>query len=175
MQKLQGQWDMIKLAFGCSHTYGLGVERNEAWPFLLDAINLGKSGVSVNYIARILPSCVELYKPSLIYILWPDYTRFEYEENGIIHQSLPTDKNRIKFMEMANDEWLWKNYNQQVDYIKSYCISNKIKLIDMTLLDLAPFIDFADKWPLSKLGHHYSEEWHKWVADIFASKQNEQV
>ena len=48
-----------------------------------------------------------------------------------------------------------------------FCENNNIKLIDMTLYDLVPYIDHADVWPLSNLGHHYSPLWHSWVADIF--------
>jgi hypothetical protein len=45
----------------------------------------------------------------------------------------------------------------------------------MALYDLIPYIDHADRWPLSKLGHHYSPVWHQWVADIFKQKENEQT
>lgn len=167
------QWVIDKLAFGCSHTYGIGVERNETWPYLLNAFNLGQPGVSSDYIARILPGNAKRYLPHTIYILWPDYTRFEYKEKGKICQSLVTDSNRIKFMDTATDEWLLNNYNVQVQFVKTYCIENKVKLVDLTLLDLTRFIDCADKWPLSKLGHHYGPVWHKWVADIFQKKENE--
>lgn len=35
-----------------------------------------------------------------------DKLTFEYEQNEKIFQSLATDKNRIKFMDIATDEWL---------------------------------------------------------------------
>ena len=159
---------MTKLACGCSHTYGVGVEPEQAWPRLLGAINCGVPGVSSDYIARNMPLLLEKYKPTTVYVLWPDWTRFEYVEDGKVKQSVATDANRINFMDMATDEWLQDNFNKQVQTVKDLC--KDITLIDMTLYDLIPFIDHADRWPLSKLGHHYNEEWHQWVADIFNAK-----
>jgi hypothetical protein len=90
-------------------------------------------------------------------------------------QSLVTDRNRIKFMETATDEWLQENFNTQVAKVKQYCNSVNVKLIDITLYDLITYIDHADQWPLSKLGHHYSPVWHTWVADIFKKLEYEQT
>lgn len=164
---------MSKLAFGCSHTYGVGVEPHEAWPYLLNAVNLGIRGGSVDAIARTLPEHLDYHRPDIIYILWPDWTRFEYLVGNVIHQSLPTDKNRIQFMEFATDEWLQQNFNAKVSEVKDCCRSAGVNLVDMTLYDLALYIDQPDRWPLSKLGHHYSPLWHQWVADIFKQKENE--
>lgn len=166
---------MSKIAIGCSHTYGTGVERNEAWPYLLGATNYGTPGCSSDFVARTVPVIVEKNKPSVIYILWPDWTRFEYTSGGKIMQSLPTDKNRIQFMETATDEWLHNNFNKQVSSVRDLCSSKDIKLIDLTLDDLIQYIDHADCWPLSKLGHHYGPVWHSWVADIFRQKENDKT
>jgi hypothetical protein len=166
---------MNKLAFGCSHTYGRGVERDEAWPYLLGAKNYGVPGCSSDLIARTCPAIIAQHLPATVYILWPDWTRFEYTDNGRIMQSLVTDRNRIKFMETATDEWLQENFNTQVAKVKQYCNSVNVKLIDITLYDLITYIDHADQWPLSKLGHHYSPVWHTWVADIFKKLEYEQT
>lgn len=166
---------MNSLAFGCSHTYGTGVERHEAWPSLLNAENYGVEGCSTDYIVRTAPSIIEQRNPSKIYILWPDWTRFEYVDNGEFKQSCPTDKNRIHFMKEWTDEKLQNNFSAGVKKIKLMCNIQGIKLVDMTLYDLIPIIDHADKWPLSKLGHHYSPLWHRWVADIFLTKEHEET
>ena len=166
---------MNKLAFGCSHTYGIGVNRNEAWPYLLGAENHGVPGCSSDLIARTCPTIIAQHLPATVYVLWPDWTRFEYTDNGRIIQSLVTDSDRIKFMETATDEWLQENFNTQVAKVKQYCNSVNAKLVDITLYDLIPYIDHADKWPLSRLGHHYSPLWHTWVADIFKKLEHEQT
>lgn len=163
------------MAFGCSHTWGTGVEANETWAYQLGAKNFGVPGVSSDFIARTAPELVKEHAPTVLYILWPDWTRFEYIVGNTYYQSLPTDKNRIEFMEMATEEWLQENFVKQQNSIKTLCVEHNIKLVDMTLYDLIPYIDHADRWPLSKLGHHYSPVWHNWVSDIFRKKENEQT
>lgn len=159
---------MNKLAFGCSHTYGVGVDPNLAWPSLLGAINYGVPGISSDYIARTMPTIIDKHQPSIVYVLWPDWSRFEYIEHNEIKQSLPTDSNRINFMATATNEWLQENFNKQVQTVKELC--KNILLIDITLYDLIPYIDHADKWPKVSNGSHFNHEWHRWVADIFNGK-----
>ena len=155
------------LSFGCSHTWGIGVEANETWSYLLDSMNFGVRGCSSDLIARTMPDIIKQYNPEVIYLLWPEWTRFEYVNDGRIYQILSSSPNRIEFMESHNDEWLANNFRKQVDIVKQLCKDKNIKLVDMTLYDLIPYMDHADKWPLSKLGHHYAPSWHKQVADIF--------
>lgn len=164
---------MSKLAFGCSHTYGIGVKPNEAWPALLGAVNHGVPGCSSDLVARISSTIIKESAPSVVYVLWPDYTRFEYKVGDGYNQSLATDSNRINFMETATEDWLVNNFNEQVQKVKDTCKLANTKLVDMTLYDLIPYIDHADRWPLSVLGHHYSPVWHTWVAEIFKNKEND--
>lgn len=163
------------LAFGCSHTWGVGVEADETWAYLLGARNYGVSGISSDFIARTAPEIIKQHTPAVVYVLWPDWSRFEYFDNNRYCQSLSTDANRIDFMEMATDVWLRNNFIKQQHSVKKYCADHGIKLVDITLYDLIPYIDHADRWPLSKFGHHYSPLWHSWVADIFRKKENEQA
>lgn len=155
------------LSLGCSHTWGIGVECHETWPYLLNAKNLGLPGISSDTIVRMARDLIPKYSPRLIYCLWPDWSRFEYEKQGEILQSLPTDSNRIEFMKTHDDQWCRQNFAKNVTDLRSICDDYSVELVDMTLYDLIPFIDHADRWPLSKLGHHYSPIWHRWIADIF--------
>lgn len=166
---------MPDIAVGCSHTFGTGVEPNEAWPALLGLKNYGVEGCSTDYIARVFPYVAAKEQPEVVYALWPDWTRFEYIEDSNYKQSLVTDTNRIEFMESWPEYRLRENFNSCVEKITRICKERSITLISMTLDDLIPYIDHADCWPLSKLGHHYSPLWHQWVADIFRQKYNEQT
>lgn len=163
------------MAFGCSHTWGVGVEATETWCYLLGAMNFGMPGVSADFVARTAPGLIQQYSPDIVYILWPDWTRFEYLKNNEYKQSLATDTNRIEFMSWATDEWLQNNFASKQKEIKDFCQQNNTTLIDITLYELTLYIDHADRWPLSKLGHHYSLVWHQWVADIFKTIQNEKI
>jgi len=161
------QYKSDSMALGCSHTWGVGVECHEAWPHLLNAMNFGLGGASADCVVRMGKKLLSEHKISTVYVLWPDWTRFEYEKDGKLYQSLPTDPDRIYRMDTHDETWLKKNFETQTIIFLDFCKDNNVKLIDMTLYDLVPIIDHADKWPLSKLGHHYSPEWHQWVADIF--------
>jgi len=156
-----------QIALGCSHTYGVGVERDEAWPHLLGATNYGVPSCSSDLVARTLPVILEKETPKIVYILWPDWTRFEYFKNEEWVQSISTDDDRILFMESHPEQWLHENFNKQVTIVCDLC--KDITLNMMTLYDLIPHIDHADQWPLSKLGHHYAPKWRQWVADIFTN------
>ena len=145
------------LAFGCSHTWGVGVEANETWPYYLGAINYGKAGTSADFIVRNAPALLDKHHPTTVYILWPDWTRFDYMENEVYKTSMPTDNNRYEFMKTHTEDWLKNNFHQQVALMQKYCAIRNINLVDMSLYDLIPYIDHANMWPLSKLGHHYAK------------------
>lgn len=159
--------DSDSVAFGCSHTWGTGVEPHETWSYLLGARNYGQGSCSADFIARTAPDIIKSLGSTTVYVLWPDWSRFEITIDGEICQSLPTDPDRIYFMEKHNEPWLRENFKNQTNAFRDWCKHQQIRLVDMTLYDLIPHIDHADRWPLSKLGHHYSPIWHQWVADIF--------
>lgn len=167
--------DSNSIAFGCSHTWGVGVEADETWPYILNAKNFGVAGCSSDYIVRIAPNILDKHMPDIVYILWPDWNRFEYIDNNKYHQSLPSDQNRIYFMETHTDDWLINNFLKNTKIMRELCKNKNIKLIDMTLYDLIPYINHADFWPLSKLGHHYAPSWHIKVADIFKNTNQNNI
>ena len=140
---------------------------------MLGAKNFCVGGCSADYIVRTAPDLIKQNHIKNVFVLWPDWTRFDYVKNGQYNTSLPLDENRIYYMQIHSKEWLIKNFEQQVATFKLWCKENNVKVIDMTLYDLIPYIDHADRWPLSKLGHHYAPEWHQWVANIFKDGQND--
>jgi len=155
------------IAFGCSHTWGTGVKGYQTWSHLLGARNFGEAGCSADFISRHLPNIIKVSLPKTVYILWPDWTRFEVIKQGVVCQSLPTDSDRILYMGSHDDNWLKENFKKQSLKVRTFCSTNNIELIDLTLYNLISWIDHADQWPLSDLGHHYSPIWHGWVANIF--------
>jgi len=160
------------IALGCSHTYGIGVEPHQAWPSLLGLTNLGKSGVSTDYCARFLDGYLKNNIVDAVYILYPNKNRFEYIEKGKILQSLPTDRNRIMFMETHDETWCEKNYLIQTSKIIGLCEKYNCLLIDLDLEDLTYIIDHNDRWPLGTDNLHFGPQWHKWVADLFTLRKS---
>ena len=70
--------------FGCSVTFGLGLDSNNIFPTLVEqhlgknfeSINLGVTGASVVRIARILSKSLKLFNFSTVIITLPPYERF---------------------------------------------------------------------------------------------------
>lgn len=167
--------DSDSLAFGCSHTWGVGVEADQTWPYLLGSKNFGVGSASSDQIVRLAKTLIEENQPTIVFCLWPDWSRFEYIKDGQFHQSLPTDKDRIKLMHDHNDQWCKTNFTNNTIELEKICKENNCRLIDMTLYDLIPYIDHSDRWPLSSLGHHYAPEWHQWVAELFALARDQNL
>lgn len=164
------------IAFGCSHTWGTGVEHNETWSYILNARNFGQGAASADFIARTAPDIIKSLRPTTVYVLWPEWSRFEITVQGKIRQSLPSDQDRIYFMESHNQAWCRENFKNQTNKFRDWCKNQQIRLVDITLYNLIPYIDHADRWPVSRLGHHYSPVWHQWVADIFKNtKENQEL
>jgi len=160
------------IALGCSHTYGVGVEPDQAWPSLLGLTNLGKPGCSTDYCARTLEGYLRTHTVDTVYILYPNKDRFEYIEKGKILQSLSTDRNRIMFMETHDEAWCEQNYFNQRYNISELCRLHGALLVDLELTDITVIIDNADRWPKGTDGAHYNPQWHRWVADLFLVRQS---
>ena len=165
-------FDSNSMAFGCSHTWGTGVDVHESWPHLLSAKNYGLPGISADFVVRYARQIALKETPTTIFVLWPDWSRFEYMKDDEYYQSLPTDDNRINFMQTHNVDWCRDNFSNSVKILHDFCLQHSINLVDMTLYNLIPYLDHADCWPLSKPGHHYAPEWHAQVADLFSWAKN---
>lgn len=163
--------DSNLISFGCSHTWGVGVEPHETWSYFLNSKNFGQPGVSADFVTRNALSIIEKYQPVTVYVLWPEWRRFEIVKNSVILQMTPAHPDRINYMHSHPESWLKENFKTQTEKLRDCCRQKQIELVDITLYNLIPYIDHSDRWPISSLGHHYSELWHSWVADIFKQLQ----
>lgn len=162
------------LAMGCSHTMGDGNKFEYSWPEVLkekinfsQIINLGQFGASSDYVVRILPNCLQYFKPTNIFIFWPDYARFEINENGRYRQIVPTSEDRIKFMSTHPEEYLRDHYSKNLDLAQKLCLENNVKLIGISWNDLISTMDHADRWDKGVDNAHYGKLWHEGVAEVF--------
>ena len=65
-------------AFGCSLTYGIGVDEGEDWPTLLNLYNWGRPGSSNDRVVRHAIEYINNHKPESIYVLWTFPERREW-------------------------------------------------------------------------------------------------
>jgi len=72
------------LAIGCSHTEGIGVSDNETWPYFVAKelnckhINLGYTGRSNDYIARVTALYVRQFNPKVVTVMYTYPSRREF-------------------------------------------------------------------------------------------------
>jgi hypothetical protein len=177
LQKAIVKWQRLlvmssSIALGCSHTFGIGVKPEEAWPSLLSLTNLGMPGCSTDYCARLLSEYLPRHSVKEVYIFYPNKYRFEYYKGDKILQSLPSDKNRIQFMDTHDEEWCKKNYDIQTSKIFGLCKKYDALLIDLALEDITGIIDHSDLWPKGTDGDHNGPLWHRWLADLFLVRRS---
>jgi hypothetical protein len=167
------------LTFGCSHTEGVAVLKHDSWPEQLRSntelpqqlFNLGQGSASIDYVCRIMPYCLDYFQPDYVFLLCPNYLRFEYIDSaGVIRQSLPTDSNRINFVKTHDEEWCQQNYKEKLTQIKYLCNNKNIPNFYLKLDDLHSVIDHADRWILASDNMHYDKNWHRVIAEIFRYK-----
>jgi hypothetical protein len=79
------------LAFGCSHTVGVGISVEDNWPEQLAVkyfpnhvvYNAGLGGASSDTVARLASNMIPILNPDIVAILWPSMHRFEtYHHDG---------------------------------------------------------------------------------------------
>lgn len=162
------------LAMGCSHTLGDGNNFEDSWPEVLknkinfkQIINLGQFGASTDYVVRILPDCLDYFKPEVVFIFWPDYVRFEILKDGEYHQIVPSDKDRIFYMESHSEEMLKEKYANNLKIAQDLCKQHDASLIGISWDDLIPVLDHADRWNRGADNMHFDKVWHAGVAETF--------
>ena len=84
-------WDLTTtkqrvMTLGCSHTVGVGVPYEKAWPTMFaeelgaELFNLAVAGGSADAVFRTLYHSIDIIKPDIVAIFWPELTRWEHYE-----------------------------------------------------------------------------------------------
>lgn len=154
-------------AFGCSITFGIGVEIGEDWPGLLGLYNAGQPGSSNDRIARRVSEYVSEYSPERIYVMWTYPGRREWlSEDGTYMRFNSTSKHHTgtdwhnSFVMLSNERADKYNYYKNKKFVEALCHSNGIELCqcDINLVD-------ADLYERGTDGHHPGKKWHEEVAN----------
>lgn len=86
-------WDLNSgkhrmIAIGCSNSVGVGVAWKNTWPYLVsqdigdvELFNLSVAGASADTIFRTLHQSIDVIKPDIVMVLWPEQTRWELYES----------------------------------------------------------------------------------------------
>ena len=163
-------------AFGCSFTFGTGVDEKQHWPGLMGIVNCGQPGSSNDKITRLAVTYCKNFKPSSIYVMWTFPQRREWvDEQGnmiafknlseleiknILSQKFVSWDNTHLFL--MNDLWDEYNYTKNKLLLESFCTANNIKLFQTTVTE----IDHGN-YPKARDNMHPGPEWHINVAASF--------
>jgi len=160
-------------AFGCSATWGEGVQGPESWPELIGVYNAGQPGSSNDRITRLAIEYINEYRPSSIYVLWTLKVRREY----ILDDSTPVRFNPTR-KETQNTIWhrsfvmLSNNADDNYNFLKnkllleSFCSLHNVTLYQLDMMDF-PFTNY----PLGNDNSHPGPIWHENVAQHFINLQ----
>jgi hypothetical protein len=162
-------------SFGCSLTYGIGVELFEDWPSLLGLYNAGQPGASNDQIARHAITYINDFAPSAIYVMWTYSSRREWvDDNGFCKRFIPGSKqdagsdwhNAITMLSNSyNDEY---NLTKNQLLLRNFCENKYIKLYEL----MHNTID-RTQYPFGSDNAHPDKSWHKEVSVEF--KHYEQI
>lgn len=143
----------VNASFGCSHALGYGV--NKPYAEIIEFANCAISGLSNDAIARMAYTYCEQFNPSVIIVMWTIPHRREWvNEKGKLSkfrmQTNPTVWQQ-SFIELQNNHWDDYNLQKNKLFLRHYCESKNIQLIDF---------EFADNDHAARDGMHPGPDWH---------------
>lgn len=159
---------VIPASFGCSFTYGDGVEVDQTWSFLLDVANMGLPGASNDYISRMAVTYCKLYNPTDIYVMWTFPNRREVvDEDGTLLKYKAYDPGSENYawyrasVELSNDHSDSYNLAKNKILLESFCKAENINLHQISV----DTVNHVDMNSIGTDGQHPGVEWHDTVAE----------
>lgn len=158
-------------AFGCSLTFGIGVDEGQDWPSLLELYNLGRPGSSNDRLVRMAVDYILEYQPDEIFVLWTFPERREWlDDAGILKKFNPS--------RVSEQDTYWHRshtvlsnmhadaYNLDRNRLLLHTISkyHQVSVKELNYSDL-PWKGFST----GSDGAHPGADWHAYAAETFGS------
>jgi len=169
--------------FGCSQTYGVGLEINQTWPYYLSketnskVKNFGIGGSNLNEQTAFIDYYIKNYNAKLILLLMPHSMRRQVYEQGQIENVTSSDKRNKEFifhgeehsiinLSCSMNKW-FKNINRKI-LIGCYQ-SDEYVLIARTPLKskLLPYLEYKN-YPLANDNLHFGANYCKEYARLIS-------
>jgi len=161
---------------GHSDVAGVGVNQNEAWPFLLQnatglkTINLGVIGGSWDTISRVVSSALTTHKPKFIFIQATTRDRREYITNERQQVVLPSmederqvDLNFWKFIDEENSQY---SLEKNITIIDLAC---RVAGVEYMIFDFADRRETIREYPAAD-GKHIGVVPHRMVSEYLTAE-----
>ena len=168
------------LCLGCSHTEGIGLRLEDVWVTKLkqhfpsyDVYNLGWGGASADTVARLLTNSASIFKPKLVFILWPDCARYEL----ITHPQKLTFKGSWNMkktdLEYFDVEQLKNNFYKNKLIVDLIAEKYKFKTLELMSDDLNIEPEFRKYYEVNpSRDGHYSATQHNILVTRFMELYN---
>lgn len=194
--------DFTVLVVGCSHTFGIGLDDTQCWPYHLKeflkqnyknpkVINMACPGGSNDWIARVIATSIDTIKPDLVIPVWTYPNRREAVwDSGLLwplNTELPSgpeaEKHRLEFqshfmtINENSDHYNWMKNHWLVKFAcqnTTLIESHVTELYDLQN-NLNKIIGYVD---VARDNKHFGPKVHFHFADklynIFIARQNEE-
>lgn len=158
----------IDVALGCSHTMGVGLPIDWAWPSLIEKsrpypmLNLGLGAGTTDTVARILTNITGLFQINTVFICWPEFKRFETYSDENAYFIIPNNSLIEHTWNMDQHISLHRFYKNKL--IVDLLGHNTINHVHSALIKNYRILDYA------RDGMHFGPETHKLIAKLFSDK-----
>jgi hypothetical protein len=153
------------MAFGCSHTEGVGVPVEDAWPRVLSKLtntwvwNFGVGASSLDTVFRLLDFWLPHFTPKFIAICVPSAGRVEIFNHGNPTTLVPQSDINNNMLENFYKLWASSKENMDIDRrknllaIEKLCNDRNIQLVALDCLELIVDANARDLIHTGAIGH----------------------
>jgi hypothetical protein len=132
------------MSLGCSHSVGVGIPWNQTWGTMFaeyiggESFNLSVAGASSDTVFRTLNQSIDIIKPDIVAIYWPEpirwemYESFQWDATGL-DCDIPHMKSvwNISDTEIINESHVQNLFNRNVKLVKLLQRIHGFKLIEI--------------------------------------------
>ena len=131
------------LVSGCSHTFGIGINEEDTWCNQFaqrisgsKVYNLALGGRSPDYVVRSIHKSIDVIKPNLVLVMWPDQSRFERPSEDGVSMAWWTANDTQYPGEFTDAKYQDYNFEKNQLFLEFLCHSRGIPLIAKTFIEI---------------------------------------
>ena len=154
------------VAVGCSHTFGLGIQK--PWPaYIEDTYNAGVPGATIYDMIDVAMSLYKAKPFNKLFLFCPHGERMLVYSKGKQHALMPFGDVFEQFKNIDLETKMYYN-SRAIDYLELWCEQNNVELIAHNYNSIQ-FLKEHKELIVDKGadGVHYGEETHKNFAGLF--------
>lgn len=165
------------LVSGCSHTFGIGINEEDLWCNQLaqritgaKVYNLALGGRSPDYVVRTIYKSIDLIKPNLVMVMWPDQSRFERPADDGVSMAWWTANDEYYLNDFTDKKYQNYNFNKNQIFLDSVCAAKQTPVIAFSYTEISRLVTHRDK---ARDLMHDGPAWNLDAADIYWKKFQE--